>query len=191
MRQRKHTLKKTSKIRIIAGKWRGRKIPVADLARLRPTPDRVRETVFNWLQSYIVDAKCLDLFSGTGVLGIESLSRGAQSATFVEQNSKTAATLRGMLKILDVGAMMVWQADALQWLTASKQQFDIIFLDPPFGMNLLGKSLSLLVHSKCIHAQTIIYIESEKDLQPATNFEVMRKACAGQVHYGLLKIKLN
>lgn len=184
-------MKKTGKIRIIGGKWRGRKIPVADLARLRPTPDRVRETLFNWLQGYIVGAKCLDLFSGTGVLGIESLSRGAQSVIFVEENSKTVKTLREMLNILDAGTMTVWQTEALRWLRESTQSFDIIFLDPPFGMSLLDKSLSLLIHSECIHTQTIIYIENEKDILPTPDFEVMRKSCAGQVHYGLLKIKLN
>ena len=164
---------------------------MADISRLRPTPDRIRENLFNWLQDHIVGAKCLDLFAGTGALGIESLSRGAQSATFVEENNKTATTLREMLKILDAGTMMVWQAEALKWLTENQQQFDVIFLDPPFGMDLLAKSLSLLAHSECIHAQTIIYIESEKDLPATSNFEVMRKSRAGRVFYGLLNIKQN
>jgi len=160
---------------------------VPDAQDLRPTPDRVRETLFNWLQPYLHGAKCLDLFAGSGALGIEAVSRGATSSILIEQDRETAETLRETLRMLDADKIIVHQVDALQWIKTAEQVFDIIFLDPPFGKNMIEQSLSLLAESNCLSKQTLIYVESESVWQPEKNVEVIKQAKAGQVHYMLLK----
>jgi 16S rRNA (guanine966-N2)-methyltransferase len=160
---------------------------VSDAEELRPTPDRIRETLFNWLQATIHGANCLDMFAGSGALGIEAVSRGATSSVLIEQDSKTAETLRESLKLLDTDKIIVHQADALQWIKAADQIFDIIFLDPPFGKNMIEQSMSLLAESECVSEQTLIYVESESAWQAEKNVEVIKQAKAGQVHYMLLK----
>lgn len=154
---------------------------------LRPTPDRIRETLFNWLQATIHGAHCLDLFAGSGALGIEAVSRGAASSVLIEQDRKIAETLRESLKMLDTDGIIVYQADALQWIKTADQVFDIIFLDPPFGQNMIEQSLSLLAESGRVSGQTLIYVESESVRQAQKNVEVIKQAKAGQVHYMLLK----
>jgi 16S rRNA (guanine966-N2)-methyltransferase len=160
---------------------------VSDAEELRPTPDRIRETLFNWLQATIHGANCLDMFAGSGALGIEAVSRGATSSVLIEQDSKTAETLRESLKMLDTDKIIVHQADVLQWIKAADQIFDIIFLDPPFGKNMIEQSMSLLAESECVSEQTLIYVESESAWQAEKNVEVIKQAKAGQVHYMLLK----
>ncbi len=158
-----------------------------DTQGLRPTPDRIRETLFNWLQATIHGAHCLDMFAGSGALGIEAVSRGAASSVLIEQDRETTETLRESIKMLDTDKIIVHQADALQWIKAADQVFDIIFLDPPFGKNMIEKSLSLLAESECVSEQTLIYVESESAWQAEKNVEVIKQAKAGQVHYMLLK----
>ena len=160
---------------------------MSDAEKLRPTPDRIRETLFNWLQATIHGANCLDMFAGSGALGIEAVSRGATSSVLIEQDSKTAETLRESLKLLDTDKIIVHQADALQWIKSADQVFDIIFLDPPFGKNMIEQSMSLLAESECVSEQTLIYVESESVWQAEKNVEVIKQAKAGQVHYMLLK----
>jgi len=160
---------------------------VDDTQWLRPTPDRIRETLFNWLQATIHGAHCLDMFAGSGALGIEAVSRGAASSVLIEQDRETTETLRESIKMLDTDKIIVHQADALQWIKAADQVFDIIFLDPPFGKNMIEKSLSLLAESECVSEQTLIYVESESAWQAEKNVEVIKQAKAGQVHYMLLK----
>ncbi len=160
---------------------------MSDTQGLRPTPDRVRETLFNWLQADIRGANCLDMFAGSGALGIEAMSRGAASLVLIEQDRNTTETLRESVKMLDADEIVVHQADALQWIQAADQVFDIVFLDPPFGKNMIEQSLSLLAESKCVGKQTVIYVESESAWQPEKNVEVIKQAKAGQVHYMLLK----
>jgi len=143
--------------------------------------------LFNWLQATIHGAHCLDMFAGSGALGIEAVSRGAASSVLIEQDRETTETLRESLKMLDTDKIIVHQADALQWIKAADQVFDIIFLDPPFGKNMIEKSLSLLAESECVSEQTLIYVESESAWQAEKNVEVIKQAKAGQVHYTLLK----
>ncbi len=143
--------------------------------------------MFNWLQATIHGAHCLDMFAGSGALGIEAVSRGAASSVLIEQDRETTETLRESLKMLDTDKIIVHQADALQWIKAADQVFDIIFLDPPFGKNMIEKSLSLLAESECVSEQTLIYVESESAWQAEKNVEVIKQAKAGQVHYTLLK----
>jgi 16S rRNA (guanine966-N2)-methyltransferase len=160
---------------------------VSDAQELRPTPDRIRESLFNWLQATIHGANCLDMFAGSGALGIEAVSRGAASAVLIEQDRKTAETLRESLKMLDADEIVVHQADALQWIKTADQVFDIIFLDPPFGKGMIEQSMSVLAESGCVGKQTLIYVESENAWQAEKNVEVIKQAKAGQVHYTLLK----
>jgi len=143
--------------------------------------------LFNWLQPTIHGADCLDLFAGSGALGIEAVSRGAASSVLIEQDRKTTETLRESLKILGADEIVVYQADALQWLKTADQAFDIIFLDPPFGKNMIDQSMALLSKSECVGEQTLIYVESENTWQAKNNVEVIKQAKAGQVHYTLLK----
>ncbi len=143
--------------------------------------------MFNWLQPTIHGADCLDLFAGSGALGIEAVSRGAASSVLIEQDRKTTETLRESLKILGADEIVVYQADALQWLKTADQAFDIIFLDPPFGKNMIDQSMALLSKSECVGEQTLIYVESENTWQAKNNVEVIKQAKAGQVHYTLLK----
>lgn len=174
-------------VRIIGGKWRGRKISVADVAGLRPTPNRVRETLFNWLQATIHGSNSLDLFAGSGALGIEAVSRGGASSVLIEHDRKTAETLHTSLKILDADAITVHHTHAFQWLKSANQNFDIVFLDPPFGKNMIEQSLSFLLESNCINEQTLIYIESDTGWQPEKNMQVIKQAKASKIHYMLLK----
>lgn len=186
------TLKQQAgKLRIIGGKWRGRNLLVADRKVLRPTPNRVRETLFNWLRTDIVGAKCLDLFAGSGVLGIEAVSRGAASSTLIEQDSEIVETLRRSLDILDAKEVVIHQAEALQWIKNLNESFGIIFLDPPFGLGLVEQSVSLLLSSGHITDQTLIYVESENGWQPMIGLEVVKQAKAGQVNYALFKVAVD
>jgi 16S rRNA (guanine966-N2)-methyltransferase len=129
----------------------------------------------------------MDMFAGSGALGIEAVSRGAASSVLIEQDRKTADTLRESIKILNTDAIVVHQADALQWIKTADQVFDIIFLDPPFGKNMIEQSMSVLAASGCVGEQTRIYVESESAWQTEKNVEVIKQAKAGQVHYSLLK----
>ena len=134
-------------VRVIGGRWRGSKLPVADAAGLRPTSDRVRETLFNWLAPVIHDARVLDLFAGSGALGLEALSRGAATAVLVERDPTLAASLLATTQRLQGGdAATVVQNDALRWMAShSASSFDVAFVDPPFGSGQLAPALAALL----------------------------------------------
>jgi 16S rRNA (guanine966-N2)-methyltransferase len=160
------------------------------LNELRPTPDRVRETLFNWLQESIRGAKCLDLFSGSGALGLEALSRDAERTIFIEQSKQTAASLQQNLdKLCAVNATVI-QADALQYLSteSSPMQFDIVFLDPPFGQGLISQSIDLLEKGDWLADKSYVYMETEKllkDEEMPKNWTLHRNKRAGKVSYQL------
>ncbi len=136
---------KRNEVRIIGGGWRGRRVHFPDSPGLRPTPDRVRETLFNWLQQSIAHTRCLDLFAGSGALGLEALSRGAREVVFVEHAAVAAASLRGELVRLGGGAnAQVVQTAAARFLSAPGAPFDVVFLDPPFGQGTLAEYVTLL-----------------------------------------------
>lgn len=186
---------KRGQCRIIAGKWRGRKIRFNDAEGLRPTTDRIRETVFNWLQAYISHSHCLDCFAGSGVLGFEALSRGADEVVFIEQNIKTVKALKDNIRLLDVSNAAVYHQEALLWLqsastnTKLKQHFDLVFLDPPFHSDLLTKSCFLLANSGCLAEDAIIYVEHAVDT--AVDFPeqwfCLKQKSSGQVSYKLFE----
>ncbi|CAH0534750.1 Ribosomal RNA small subunit methyltransferase D [Vibrio stylophorae] len=179
--------KPTGQIRIIAGQWRGRKLPVHDAQGLRPTTDRVKETLFNWLMQKVRGARCLDLFAGSGGLGFEALSRYASEVDFVEKESLAANQLKQNLASLKCEQGRVHHTDALQFLQQPAKPYDLVFLDPPFHQNLLADALALLQQSGWLHEGSWIYIETERDLAltlPA-HWHCHRDKTAGQVHYRL------
>lgn len=176
------------KVRIIGGKWRGKKIPIVG-NQIRPTPDRVRETIFNWLSMALPKSRCLDLFAGTGALGLEALSRGAQWVTFVESDLHSAQALRTVSQEMYGEQSMVKHMPALQFLKQSPAEpFDIIFLDPPYASDLLEQSLSVLLTEGWCHAGSILLFEHAKEtvLSVDPPWEKSKQQVAGEVSYGLI-----
>jgi len=150
------------KLRIISGRWRGRRLVVPELAGLRPTGDRVREVLFNLLQGDIRGARCLDLFAGTGALGLEAASRGASSVVFVEQDRRSCEQLRAISDAWPGGEVLrVVQADATRWLERAEGPFDIAFVDPPFSAGLYGITLQALARPGLLAPGAKIYVESD------------------------------
>ena len=176
-------------VRIIGGVWRSRRLSFPASAGLRPTPDRVRETVFNWLMPALPGARCLDLFAGTGAFGFESVSRGAARAVLVEKQIEVVAGLRENSARLKAEAVEIVHADAMQWLCAPGQPFDIIFLDPPYASNLLGACIELLEAKAWIKPDGLVYLEAPKDEAPPlpANWQLLRSKTAGQVGYHLAR----
>ena len=176
------------RVRIIGGTWRGTKLNVPDIEQLRPTPDRIRETLFNWLQNVISGAICLDLFAGSGALGFEAASRGAARVVMIEQNRQLAERLQRQADALHTDIVEIVQADALQWLENARPGFDLVFLDPPFGAGLLARVLPLLARKLLLRRGGLIYVESETGLViDPCGFEIKKQKRAGQVQYMLLQ----
>ncbi len=186
---------KRGSCRIIGGKWRGRKIRFDDAEGLRPTTDRIRETVFNWLQPYISQSHCLDCFAGSGVLGFEALSRGADEVVFIEQNIKTVKGLKDNIRLLETSKTAIYHQEALIWLqsastnTKLKQHFDLVFLDPPFHSDLLSRSCVLLDSSGCLAEDAIIYAEHAVDaiVDFPEHWFCLKQKSSGQVTYKLFE----
>ena len=178
-------------VRIIAGKWRGRKLPVKDLQGLRPTTDRVKETVFNWLQTDLYQACCLDLFAGSGSLGFEALSRQAEHVTFVEKNAQANRQLAINMKSLQIDNASLHHTDALKFLTSkqsNKNSYDLVFIDPPFHQNLLEESCDTLESSGMITTDSLIYIETElSSVNLPVTWTLVKEKKAGQVYFRLYR----
>lgn len=175
-------------LRIIGGQWRGRRLPVPDRTGLRPTSDRVRETLFNWLAPVLPGARCLDLFAGTGALGFEAASRGAGEVLMIERDRMAAAGLRANRNLLAASQVSVQQADALQWLRRGGSALDIVFLDPPFAQNLLAPALHALGEHAWLKPSTLIYLELARDQDMPVlprGWVLSRDKTAGQVRYAL------
>jgi 16S rRNA (guanine966-N2)-methyltransferase len=181
---------RASQLRVIGGQWRSRKLVFPALAGLRPTPDRVRETLFNWLSPRIHGAHCLDLFAGSGALGIEALSRGAAHVVFVDNDAQATKTLRENLQALQTHTADVLTADASRWLKqAPPHTFDLVFLDPPFSQELLTPVCQALNNSTLLNPNALIYLESERNaslLLPA-GWTVLKDKTTGQVRYQLVE----
>ena len=177
-------------LRIIGGAWRGRRIRFPGLKGLRPTPDRVRETLFNWLAADVAGSRCLDLFAGSGALGLEALSRGAASVTFVERKREAADRLRETVTQLAPGRATVLHADALAWLGGTPQPFDIVFLDPPFDSGLLPAAMRALESSGWLLPAARIYLEGPAKAGPPPlpgGWNRHRSGRAGAVGYHLAR----
>ncbi len=179
-------------VRIIGGTWRGRRVAFPDLPGLRPTPDRVRETVFNWLQRVLPGARCLDLFAGSGALGLEALSRGAQEVVFIDQAPAAARNLREQLGRLNgLAHAKVLEMGAARYLRGAPRAFDIVFMDPPFGQEALAEYVPLLDAGGWVPAGSLVYLENERTagIPPLpSHWEVLKSKSAGEVGYHLARI---
>jgi 16S rRNA (guanine966-N2)-methyltransferase len=177
-------------LRIIGGEWRGRRIHFPGKGGIRPTPDRVRETLFNWLMAKVPGSRCLDLFAGSGALGLEALSRGASHATFVEQDRANAASLSETVARLAPGRARVIEADAIAWLAGPPTAFDIVFLDPPFAAGLLAESMRLLEARGWLANDAYVYMEMPARAGPPAlppAWRAHRAGRAGAVGYHLAR----
>lgn len=174
-------------IRIIAGQFRGRKLPVLMADGLRPTTDRVKETVFNWLMPYIQDANCLDCFAGSGGLGFEAISRGASAVTLVELNKLAAQQLKDNKALLKADNIQVIQQNALDFLHSNQQSYSLVFIDPPFRKGLAQQTAQLL-SEKGLTDDALIYVEMETDhntqIMPS-HWQLLKEKVTGQVVYRL------
>lgn len=176
------------RVRIIGGRWKRRLLTFPERPDLRPTPDRVRETLFNWLGPRIEGARCLDLFAGSGALGFEAASRGAAEVVMVDQSAAVAARLRAHARTLDARNVRVVQRDALAWLKGEAEAFDVVFVDPPFEGALLARALAHLHESSWLASGARVYVEC-RAVPPApalpAAWHVLRSASAGGVRYYL------
>lgn len=188
MRKRK-PVKTSGTVRIIAGDWRGRKLSVPDLPGLRPTPDRVRETLFNWLAPQIAGARCLDLFAGSGALGLEALSRGAGFCQFVDADPGVCARIQAHLQLLGATARARCQQGRAEVADLGAEPWDVVFVDPPFADQLVEPTLSRLLEPGMLATDGRIYVETainDSSSMPGA-FTTLREKTAGGVRYRLLQ----
>lgn len=195
-KQPKPRVEGRNSVRIIAGAWRGRRVRFPDVPGLRPTPDRVRETLFNWLQDSLAGARCLDLFAGSGALGLESLSRGAAAVVFVEQAPAAARSL-----VVELGRLggttraRVVEMGAARFLLTRDPGlapgFDVVFLDPPFGRDALAEFMPLVDSGDWIRPGGLCYLENEKAAgtpELPLHWELLKSKSAGEVRYHLVRV---
>jgi 16S rRNA (guanine966-N2)-methyltransferase len=171
-------------VRIIGGEWRSRILEFPDVADLRPTPDRVRETLFNWLGRDLSGMACLDLFAGSGALGFEALSRGAAAVVMVEKNPGALKALRENAQKLGARNLTVVRGDALEFARTSRSRFDVVFVDPPYRLGLQAPALALV--RELLAAGGRAYVESASAFEPPRGWAVLKSARAGNVHFHLL-----
>lgn len=175
----------SGELRIIGGTWRSRRLRFTTRPGLRPTPDRVRETLFNWLGQDLEGLECLDLFAGSGALGFEAASRGARQVVMVERDGVAAKALQANRETLAANAVEVVRADALEFLRHQYSRFDVVFLDPPFADDCWPQLLALL--PQCLKPGARVYCERDAALDPGPGWTVIRAGHAGQVSHQLLK----
>ena len=171
-------------VRIIGGVWRSRVLKFPDAADLRPTPDRVRETLFNWLGPNLAGAACLDLFAGSGALGFEALSRGAASVVMVENNAMALRALRENATRLGAENVTIVRGDALEFARGARSRFDVVFVDPPYRLGLQATALGLAAGFLAEGGR--VYVESDAAIEPSGGWAVVKHARAGRVHFHLL-----
>jgi 16S rRNA (guanine966-N2)-methyltransferase len=179
------------RLRIVAGIWRSRLLEIAHVEGLRPTSERIRETLFNWLAPQIHGARCLDLYAGTGALGLEALSRGAASAVFVEVSRVAAQQLRRNVGLLKAEKATVLQQDALEYLYSKPgEKFDIVFLDPPFAADLLDETCRLLAQQQLLSEEALVYLEQDRskaEPELPEGCQMLKNKTAGNVRYMLVQ----
>ena len=174
-----------NKVRIVGGEWRSRILSFTPRPDLRPTPDRVRETLFNWLGQDLNGKICLDLFAGSGALGFEAASRGATRVMMIERDARTFKALQENITVLGAQTVELQRVDALEFLRAGRSKYDVVFIDPPFRVNLLPQVLVLLPAR--LTPQALVYVEAPRTQQFAPGWQMWRHGRAGTVHYALLK----
>ncbi|MGI1679558.1 MAG: 16S rRNA (guanine(966)-N(2))-methyltransferase RsmD [Cellvibrionaceae bacterium] len=182
-----------NQLRIIGGKWRGRKLDFPSIDGLRPTGDRIRETLFNWLAPYVVEARCLDLFSGSGALGFEAVSRGAASAHLIDANEQAVNQLKENCAKIDADNIDITCDDAIIWLQNRNGHgpFDIIFLDPPFEKRLFDDVIAQLSLSSALSSEALIYVETPREYEFSTpsHWHQLKQKHAGQVSFYLYECR--
>ena len=176
---------KSNQVRINAGFWRSRLLKFPDVDGLRPTPERVRITVFNWLGQDLTGKTCLDLFAGTGAFGFEALSRNAKSVTMIENSRQAHQSLLQNQTLLDAKNIQIINQDTLQFLVNNTQKFDIIFCDPPYNKGWIDKLLPIL--NQHLNQDGMLYVEAEYEIENSTQWITVKKNKAGNVYYHLLK----
>jgi 16S rRNA (guanine966-N2)-methyltransferase len=177
-----------NQLRIIGGKWKRRKLGFPDRPHLRPSLGRTRETLFNWLMADVPGARCLDLYAGSGALGFEALSRGAAHVTFVDEDREVTRALERNMTLLGATDAIVIRARARQWLARDESQWDIVFLDPPFGSDELAHVLPALLALQRVHTGSLVYIEFDPRHEPAlTGWEPVKSTRAGDTRARLLR----
>jgi len=190
-RRSKSGKSQAGRLRIVAGKWRSRLLDVADVPGLRPTSERIRETLFNWLSPEIHGKHCLDLFAGTGALGLEALSRGARSVVFVERSTRAVQKLRDNIDTLEAEGAAVLQLDASDYLMReSSDHFDIVFLDPPFAEDMLSELCRLLDEQDTLAERGLVYLEQARtkpEVSLPGSWQVLKNKTAGNVRYILAR----
>jgi 16S rRNA (guanine966-N2)-methyltransferase len=174
-----------NQVRINAGVWRSRLLKFPDVEGLRPTPERVRQTVFNWLGQDLTGKSCLDLFAGTGAFGFEALSRNAKNVLMVESSTIAYKALMQNKTLLKAENSQIMHQDALQFLARNTQKFDVIFCDPPYNKAWFDKLLPIL--NQHVSEGGVVYAEAEFEIKPTENWQVTKQSKAGNVYYHLLK----
>ncbi len=178
----------SNKLRIIGGEWRSRSINFIDVPGLRPTPARVRETVFNWLRNDIIASRCLDLYAGSGALGFEAASRGAKSVSQVENNAVACRALKENTVALASNQIKIIQAEVFRYLSGDAEVFDVVFIDPPFAMGLAVQTCQWLEDKRWLSNHAKIYVEAESTLKLEgipENWRLLKSKVAGEVGYHL------
>lgn len=176
---------KTNQVRINAGIWRSRMLKFPDVEGLRPTPERVRITVFNWLEQDLTGKTCLDLFSGTGAFGFEALSRNAKNVTMVEYSRQAYQSLIQNQSLLKAENCQILNQDAMQFLDRNNEKFDVIFCDPPYNKGWLNQLLPTL--NQHLTENGLVYLEAEYEVKSSEKWQVIKQNKAGNVYYHLLK----
>lgn len=174
-----------TRVRIVGGQWRSRLLPVAKVPGLRPTPDRVRETLFNWLGQDLSGLRCLDLFAGTGILGLEAASRGAAQVTMVERNPIAHAALREAIKTLQAARVELIRGDAVEFARKRSRRYDLVFLDPPYHQGWLERIQPFL--GDLIEPEGWLYVEAESPVETLGHWRTLRSGRAGQVCFQLMR----
>jgi len=177
--------RRTNAVRIIAGQWRGRLVTFPAEAGLRPTPDRVRETLFNWLGQDLTGKRCLDLFAGSGALGFEALSRGASEAVLVERSAPIRRSIAANADRLGAVRMRLIPGDALEFAATATERFDVVFVDPPYGSGLAEAVLRHL--PRLLDADALVYVEGDRVFSAPQPWRRVKEGRAGAVHYCLLE----
>lgn len=177
-----------NKLRIIGGQWRSRQVRFVDVPGLRPTPARVRETLFNWLQYELIGSNCLDLYAGSGALGFEAASRGAKTVVLVENNPIACRALKENVASLAAGQIQIQCLDVLRYLAGDGKPYDVVFMDPPFAQSLAVTTCHWLEDKNWLSPQAKIYVETERMLDFGAmpkNWQLLKSKVAGEVAYRL------
>ncbi len=174
-----------SRVRIVGGQWRSRLLPVPSLPGLRPTPDRVRETLFNWLGQELDGWRVLDLFAGSGVLGFEAASRGAASVVLVEHDATALRSLQESRKTLSAACVELFRGDAVKFASACERRFDLVFLDPPYRQGLIERVEPHL--ERLLQQEAWLYVEAERPVDELGSWTTVKRGRAGQVYFQLMQ----